>query len=98
MAENRKKRVAQEEIMKQRQEGQLIPPPRPEWPFEQCKAAGICSRWMRRGVCLLKDCQWKHQIPEEGNAPAAQAQCNMFGQMDLFELLGKRLPSQFWID
>ena len=77
---NRAKRDAQEEAMKQKQDGKLIPPPRPEWSFEQCKKAGVCFRWMNRCICLLKECPYKHQIPENTNEAGAPAQVFMFNR------------------
>ena len=61
----------------EKQDGQLIAPPRPAWSFDQCKLTGVCNRWMSRGVCLIPDCRYKHHIPEDLKKPVP-AQAHMF--------------------
>ena len=84
----KEKRQGQEEAMKQTQEGKLIPPPRPEWSFEECKRHGSCTRWMNRCICLFDKCPYKHQIPEDTKDAGVPAQFNMFNILTF----GKRDP------
>ena len=65
--------------MKRRTYGQMLPPPKPEWPFDKCKEKGVCWYWMKRGICLLPDCKWKHVIPESADGEAKIAQAATFG-------------------
>ena len=53
----------------------MLPPPRPEWPFDKCKE----KYWMKRGDCLLPKCRWKHVIPEPTDEEVKTAQASSFG-------------------
>ena len=91
---HKKKKEEQVEEMRKRTEGKMVPPPRPEWTFEQCAKNGICFNWMRRGVCLTVDCKYKHFINNAKDDESTPAQANMVadlgGPQELDAVFGPR--------